>query len=68
MHELPNLLHEKRHNKREGAAEMNIDKYLKITRWAKNRYRKNGKLILSIGGNPSKWSKIEKMAFDKYIF
>ena len=46
---------------------MNIDKYLKITRWAKNRYRKNGRLILSIGGNPSQWSKIEKMAFDKYI-
>ena len=46
---------------------MNIDRYLIITRWAKNRYRKNGKLILSIGGNPSKWSKIENLAFKKYI-
>ena len=46
---------------------MNIEKYLKVTRWAKNRYRKNGVLILSIGLDPSKWSKIENLAFKKYI-
>ena len=46
---------------------MNIDKYLKIAKWAKNRYRKNGVLILSIGLDPSKWSKIENLAFKKYI-
>ena len=46
---------------------MNIDKYLKITRWATGRYRKNGRLILSIGGNPSKWTIIEQLAFKKYI-
>ena len=47
--------------------EMNIDRYLKITRWAKNRYRKNGRLILWIGLNPSQWTKIENLAFKKYI-
>ena len=45
----------------------NIDKYLKVVRWATTRYRTNGRLILSIGGEPSTWKQIEIMAFDKYI-
>ena len=45
----------------------NIEKYLKIVRWATARYRKNGRLIVSIGGEPSNWKQIEIMAFDKYI-
>ena len=46
---------------------MNIDRYLKITRWSTSRYRKNGRLILSTGGKPSRWTIIEQLAFKKYI-
>ena len=46
---------------------MNIERYLTITRWATSRYRKNGRLILSTGGNPSRWTIIESLAFKKYI-
>ena len=46
---------------------MNIDRYLKITRWATERYRKNSKLILWVGNNPSRWTRIEHLAFKKYI-
>jgi len=45
----------------------NIEKYLKIVGWATARYRKNGRLIVSIGGEPSNWKQIEILAFDKYI-
>lgn len=45
-----------------------MDVYLKITRWAKNRYSKNGEIILyHAGGRPSIYSRIEAAAWSKYI-
>lgn len=43
------------------------DRYIKVTRWAKARYRKNGVLILWANGKPSAWTRIERLAFDRYI-
>ena len=46
---------------------INVDRYLKIVSWAKNRYRKNQKLITWQNGTPSIYTKIENLAFNKYI-
>jgi len=43
-------------------------KYLEIVKWARNRYAKNGWLVLERGGKPSKYSRIEKAAWKKYLF
>jgi hypothetical protein len=43
------------------------EKYLKVVRWAQNRYTKAGRLVLDTGGIPSTYSKIEKIAFERYM-
>lgn len=44
-----------------------IDRVLKITRWAKDRYTINGRLITWIGGKPSIYSRIVNAAINKYL-
>lgn len=44
-----------------------IDRYLKIAAWAKHRYTMQHRLVISIGGRLSRYSKIERMAFDRYM-
>ena len=44
----------------------NADRYLKIVNWAKRRYAKNGEILISIGGRPSVYSRIEAAAFRRY--
>jgi len=44
------------------------DRYLKIVAWASKRYRDaNGFLVLSHGGKPSKFSRIENLAAVKLM-
>jgi hypothetical protein len=42
-------------------------KYINFCNWLENRYKKDGILILSIGGIPSKYSAIECAYFKKYL-
>jgi len=46
---------------------MNPDKYLRVVYWARTRYTDNGTLVISRGGNPSMFSRIEAAAWNKYI-
>ena len=46
---------------------MQENKYLKIVKWAGNRYRKNQRLIIWENGEPSIYTRIENLAFAKYI-
>lgn len=43
------------------------DRYLRIVEWARKRMTVHGWLILSIGGELAPYSKIEKMAWDRYM-
>lgn len=45
----------------------NRDRYLRILRWARNRYTVNGILAVIVRGQPTRYSRIERAAFDKYI-
>ena len=42
-------------------------KYLKIAKWLTARYLKNGALTVQIGVTPTKYTKIESLAWNKYI-
>lgn len=42
-------------------------RYLKIVSWARARYTNCGTLIVSVGGAPSIYSRIENAAFQKYM-
>jgi hypothetical protein len=42
-----------------------IDRYLAIVAWAKRRYTVQHRLVLTIGGRLSRYSKIERMAFER---
>lgn len=46
----------------------NADRYLKIVRWAQERYtdRATGQITISRNGKPSIYSRIEKSAFRRY--
>ncbi len=45
----------------------NADRYLKIVAWARRRYRRaDGSILISIGGRPSIYSRIEAAAFRRY--
>ena len=46
----------------------NADRYLKIVNWALRRYtdRATGRILISIGGRPSIYSRIEAAAFRRY--
>jgi hypothetical protein len=43
------------------------DTYLKIITWAQARYMREGRLITSRGGCPSRYSRIEDMAATRYL-
>lgn len=44
-----------------------IDKYLKITTWARRRYADRGYLVISVGDRLSRYSQIERSAWDRYM-
>ena len=46
----------------------NISRYLKIVEWARLRYTRSGVLIVSVGNHPSPYTRIEKMAAQKYLY
>ena len=45
------------------------DRYVKgtIVDWARRRYTRNGELVITIGRIPTKFSRIERAAFDRYL-
>lgn len=47
----------------------NIDRYLKVVRWAADRYRQRpgSRLILWEAGSPTKYTAIENAAWKKYM-
>ena len=42
------------------------EKYLKIVKWLRKRYTRNGLLIVDVGGVPSKYTRLETLAWIKY--
>jgi len=46
---------------------MKPDKYLKIVTWLRKRYTKNGMLVIEKGGSPSKYTRLETLAWLKYM-
>ena len=44
-----------------------IDRYLKVTNWARRRYTRDGSLILTIGGVAQEYYRIEQRAFGRYF-
>jgi hypothetical protein len=45
----------------------NEDKYFKIQQWLRKRYTKNGLLTIEVGGKPTKYKRLEKLAWFKYM-
>lgn len=45
----------------------NVERYLKIVNWARERYTVTNALIVSIGGAPSRYTMIEKLAAHKLL-
>ena len=43
------------------------EKYLKVVKWACDRYKIKNKLVIQIGDTFSEYSKIEKLAFERYL-
>ena len=43
------------------------DKYLKIQRWLQKRYTKNGVLVIEVSGKPTKYKRLEALAWCKYM-
>lgn len=46
---------------------MDIDRYLKITKWLKNRYSENGMIVTFSKGKETKYTVLEREFFKKYI-
>lgn len=44
-----------------------VDRYLRIVRWARLRYTRNGYLVISAGGKPSVYSRIEIAAWSRHV-
>ncbi len=44
-----------------------IERYIHIITWARKRYTKGDYLEIEIRGMPSPYTRIEKMAWDKYF-
>jgi len=42
------------------------ERYLKIVKWLRKRYTRNGLLIVDVGGVPSKYTRLETLAWIKY--
>lgn len=45
----------------------NIERYIRLMRWAIARYTRNGELIAAVGGKPSRFTCIERMAYATYM-
>jgi hypothetical protein len=45
----------------------NPSRYLRICHWAMRRYSVNGVLIVSRGATPSRYERIQMMAWDRYL-
>jgi hypothetical protein len=45
----------------------NVDRYLKLVKWARNRYTRNKILIMSSGNVPSIYVRIVSAAWSKYM-
>lgn len=44
------------------------DRYLTVVKWASKRYRSaDARLIIERGGIPSEFTRVERLAWDKYI-
>ena len=43
------------------------ERYLKIVKWLRKRYTRNGRLIFEVGGKLSKYKRIETLAWLKYM-
>jgi hypothetical protein len=43
------------------------ERYLKIVDWATCRYGYEGNVIVSVGGKPTRYTLIERMAFRKLL-
>ncbi len=43
------------------------ERYLKIIKWLRKRYTRNGRLIVDAGGVPSKYKRLETLAWLKYM-
>lgn len=44
-----------------------IDRYLAIVEWARRRYTRAGRLVISIGAAASRYSRIESAAAVRYL-
>jgi len=56
-----------RANREEDNVMTKYDRYLKITTWARKRYIRNYCVVLWIGNIETTYTKIERMAWDKYL-
>lgn len=46
-----------------------IDRYLAIVRWAEKRYTgANGRIVISKGGHPATFTRVECAAAERYLF
>ncbi len=43
------------------------DKYLAIVSWAVKRYTRKGSLAINVGGAPAAYSRIETLAWHRYM-
>lgn len=46
---------------------MNATRYLKVVQWARDRYTEDGHLVYSVGNVVTKYVRIEKAAWRKYM-
>ncbi len=44
-----------------------FDRYLKLARWLQKRYTVDDRLILTIGGKPSRYTQLEQLAFERLL-
>lgn len=47
--------------------EPDADRYLAVMAWARLRYTKAGSLVVSVGGVPTTYTKIERAAWGRYM-
>lgn len=49
------------------SVEQRIDRYLAIRAWTRRRYTDNGIVVTRFGGRPTAYTRIERLAFERYI-
>ena len=45
----------------------NVDKYLKAVNWARKRYSREWRLVLSVGATDSVYTRLEKALWNRYL-